>query len=84
MAFTNEDLDKWEYHGCSLPDSWEKQMIRQLVSEVRKLYHQASDPNYLYSCDRIHRQSIIVRDSEIYFLHEENARLKEELKKGKE
>ncbi len=67
-------LSDWEILACS-HEKHEHFIMRQLISEVRRLRHELADPNYLYS-GRIHRQGIISRNMEIDRLNKEIRELK--------
>lgn len=70
-------LHKIEKVACSLPDSPEKILIRDLLVECRRLQHELADPNYLYAGNRINRLAIVTRNEEIDALREELKKLKE-------
>lgn len=72
---SNVELADWERAAAS-SESHENAVIRKLVSEVRRLKHEADDPNYLYCGSRIHRQAILVRNSEIDALRAQVAELR--------
>ena len=57
-------LDNAEVFALTQPDSQEKRVICKLVSTVRNLQRQLTDPNYMYASARIHRQALIHRDKE--------------------
>lgn len=69
-------LDAWERIGCS-GDSLEKQIICNLITEVRMLQHELNDPCFKYAGGRINRQAIVSRNETIDKYLEEIKKLKE-------